>query len=287
MLKRAALFACLVLAAAPAPAKVWPRAGGWDIGETEDACGLVQEFEGPGETAVSLILNLDGQVLLGVTNYGWSISKGDKMKDIVFLLDDLVYSDGTSIGHQDGIRRGFITGFPAKFADEFAKAKSLRIVRGEKLVDSLNLEGSGAAVGVARRCLAHVKSLKDAEAMERARWSHIEKDPFANTVDDDGENEGVAAASRANLASLFSQDDYPPTALRANEQGSVGFKVAIGSDGRVTSCDVTSSSGSAALDEQTCRLIVRRARYTPARSATGAAQASTAEGKINWTLPPT
>lgn len=93
------------------------------------------------------------------------------------------------------------------------------------------------------------------------------------------------AKARANLPSLFSDDDYPSSALSREESGTTGFRLEIGANGRVTNCTVTSSSGSSALDSTTCRLLRSRARYTPARDSDGNATADSANGRITWRLP--
>lgn len=95
-----------------------------------------------------------------------------------------------------------------------------------------------------------------------------------------------AARPRANLASYLSSDDYPAAAIRNEEQGSVAFALDIGADGRVTDCRVRQSSGSAALDAATCRIMRSRARYTPARDADGKAIAGHDQGVVRWVLPP-
>jgi len=77
------------------------------------------------------------------------------------------------------------------------------------------------------------------------------------------------ARARANLAGLISSDDYPPSALRNEEQGTVRVRLTVDASGRVTGCSVTASSGSSQLDQTTCRLLQRRARFTPARDNTG------------------
>ena len=60
----------------------------------------------------------------------------------------------------------------------------------------------------------------------------------------------------------------------------------IGTDGRVTACSVTSSSGSSALDDATCRIMRSRARFTPARDDQRQSDQRTAiSGRIRWVLP--
>lgn len=93
------------------------------------------------------------------------------------------------------------------------------------------------------------------------------------------------ARARANLASYVSNDDYPPAAIRNEEQGTTGFRLTVGTDGRVSNCEVTSSSGSSSLDSTTCRLMRSRARFTPARNNLGNPATDTQSGRIRWVLP--
>jgi len=91
--------------------------------------------------------------------------------------------------------------------------------------------------------------------------------------------------ARANLNSYFSTDDYPAGALRNNEQGTTAFSLTIGTSGRVEACTVTSSSGSSALDQATCRILRSRARYTPARDENGNPVAGHDSARVTWRLP--
>lgn len=90
---------------------------------------------------------------------------------------------------------------------------------------------------------------------------------------------------QVNLTSYFSDDDYPVAALRNDEQGVVAFSLTISPEGRVSRCTITSSSGSASLDETTCRILTERARYTPARDAAGRPTEGADHGRIAWRLP--
>jgi periplasmic protein TonB len=82
-----------------------------------------------------------------------------------------------------------------------------------------------------------------------------------------------------------STDDYPPAALREGAQGVVGITLAIGADGRVAGCEVTSSSGSTLLDDASCRFYARRARFTPALDEQGHKVASRWNERVRWQLP--
>jgi protein TonB len=93
------------------------------------------------------------------------------------------------------------------------------------------------------------------------------------------------ARARANLASYVSDEDYPGSAVRNEEQGTTRFRLAVGPDGRVTDCTVTGSSGSSALDGATCRLMKQRARFTPAHDSDGKPMADSVASAIRWVLP--
>jgi protein TonB len=93
------------------------------------------------------------------------------------------------------------------------------------------------------------------------------------------------ARAKANLGSLFSDEDYPASALRNNESGTTGFRLEVGPNGRVSGCQVTSSSGSSALDSATCRLLTSRARFTPARDSSGQPTSDTVSSRIVWRIP--
>jgi len=94
-----------------------------------------------------------------------------------------------------------------------------------------------------------------------------------------------AAQAKGNLNALFSTDDYPQSAIRNEEQGTTAVSLTIGTDGRVSGCNVSSSSGSGALDSATCSVIKRRARFTPAKDQNGNPIQGTGSARIKWVLP--
>ena len=94
-----------------------------------------------------------------------------------------------------------------------------------------------------------------------------------------------ALKAKAPLSDLISIDfDYPAAAVRAGEQGDVGFRLDVGPNGRVTRCTVTSSSGSAILDAATCRMLTQRARFTPATDANATPIEASMTGALQWRL---
>jgi TonB family protein len=97
-------------------------------------------------------------------------------------------------------------------------------------------------------------------------------------------NADRSAAVGGTLSGIVTADDYPADALDLNQEGSVGVLVRIDTKGAVSDCVVTSSSGSPALDAQTCRLVWLRAKFTPARGRTGTPVASSYEQRIAWQI---
>lgn len=98
---------------------------------------------------------------------------------------------------------------------------------------------------------------------------------------------GLGSAARARwLSGGIGPEDYPRAAVRARAEGVVHLRFVVAANGRVRDCRVTRSSGSAALDATTCRLIERRFRYRPARDAVGRPTAETIRGEHHWVLGP-
>lgn len=69
--------------------------------------------------------------------------------------------------------------------------------------------------------------------------------------------------------SWVTPDDYPAAALRAEEAGKVRFRLEVSGSGVPTNCAVIASSGSVSLDETTCSLLLKRARFVGARGPGG------------------
>lgn len=92
----------------------------------------------------------------------------------------------------------------------------------------------------------------------------------------------VAAAiakPASNPGTWFNALDYPSRALRNEQQGRVQFRLDVAPTGAVTRCTVTSSSGSGDLDDGTCALMMRKARFSPMK------RAGTYSSAVVWRLP--
>lgn len=67
------------------------------------------------------------------------------------------------------------------------------------------------------------------------------------------------------------------------KQGSTtGFDLTIDQMGRTVRCEITRPSGSAKLDTLICELVMKRARFLPARDASGKTVPSVMRNHIRW-----
>ena len=93
------------------------------------------------------------------------------------------------------------------------------------------------------------------------------------------------AVPKGNPGNWATTNDYPSRALREEREGTTGFRVAVGPDGKVTDCTVTSSSGHSDLDEAACANIRRRARFAPAVDGNGSPTTGTYSNRVRWVIP--
>jgi TonB family protein len=103
---------------------------------------------------------------------------------------------------------------------------------------------------------------------------------------------GTAVYAQSGASQTTQQQDqwaifqqfYPARALAAHEEGAVGFRVTLDSQGVVTGCEVTHSSGHPLLDQETCNVITLHAQFKP-DPGLSPSQVRTSDGIITWKLP--
>lgn len=94
--------------------------------------------------------------------------------------------------------------------------------------------------------------------------------------DDDGGTDLVQIAGEIRAS------DYPRDLRERGIGGRVAMVFTVGTNGRVTSCSITRSSGVPELDALTCRLIQQRFRYRPSTDRFGRPIADEVEGEHDW-----
>lgn len=273
----------LLVPAAPIHARSWQSPGGWEIIDGDDNCAVFREFDGKGATHLLVILYVDGNAAATLSNTGWSASK-DETYELAWDVNGNTYA-GTAVGvgERYSSRKGFAGKFGGDFVKDIAAGSSLDVYRGDIVVDQLKLDGSGAAIAVAQRCLQTVRATIAAVEREKQRFAHIPDDPFAGdaTKEEAAKHANEPPRPLGNAGRWATNDDYPATAMREEREGSTSFKATISPDGRVSACDITQSSGHADLDAETCKLVIRRARF---QSLPGSGQRFF-ESKVNWRIP--
>jgi len=90
---------------------------------------------------------------------------------------------------------------------------------------------------------------------------------------------------RGSPQSWVTDDDYPASALRAEQAGTVRFRLDVDASGKVTNCTVTGSSGTSVLDTTACNLLKRRARFNPAEDEGGNKIPAPYNGSFTWKIP--
>lgn len=104
------------------------------------------------------------------------------------------------------------------------------------------------------------------------------------TGDGDGAGDGRETPPRRTGGRLKASD-VPESAWETGIAGTVSVRYFVNTDGRVSDCRVTRSSGSALLDNTTCRLIEQRFRYKPSLDEDGRPVRSIIVENHTWVNP--
>lgn len=93
----------------------------------------------------------------------------------------------------------------------------------------------------------------------------------------------LVSASLKNPGSVILNTDYP--ARNQDKEGTTRFELIVGPDGKPVSCTTTVSSGHPVLDQTACNAFVKRARFSPAKDATGNPITGRYKGSVTWKAP--
>ncbi len=95
----------------------------------------------------------------------------------------------------------------------------------------------------------------------------------------------VVAATPITPAPWFEFHDYPMKAFEKKWEGVTRFQLLIAPDGKVAGCSIVGTSGHEELDETTCFLATKRAKFRPARGADGQPVWGVYRSQAMWALP--
>lgn len=102
---------------------------------------------------------------------------------------------------------------------------------------------------------------------------------------DPGSNQPPVTQPKPDPSSFVGVEDYyPASARRAGDTGVTSVAVTVSARGQVSECRITTSSGSDDLDDATCLVMHRRARFTPAVDSAGQPTQALFRMRLRWSL---
>jgi TonB family protein len=153
---------------------------------------------------------------------------------------------------------------PYEFRTELGGATEVQLLAGTEVRLRIPVDRSRAAIAAHRRCTAEISR----------EWR----------VDEAGL---LALQTWPNTTNLlgYRPEDYPPAALRAATQGRAMMRITVTTEGHAADCAVVATSGDPALDQRSCRVVMLRARFRPARDAAGERVRIPAIYSVTWRTP--
>jgi TonB family protein len=140
---------------------------------------------------------------------------------------------------------------------------------------TVTIPGSGATTIPASDMVEAIKVMDGCQAKLFTSWG-IDVARF-------GYGKSIPLPLNGGPGGWFYADSYPAAARRANQEGHVMTVLDVGSDGRAKNCRVMISAGPL-LDNPTCELILRRARFAPAHDSAGKPVASWYIVPVRWKI---
>jgi TonB family protein len=271
----AATIAITAVLSHTAQARDWGTVSGWSIASGTQSCGMYAQQRSSAVTDVVFLKRMDGSIVMQLQNPAWNIPAGAEPR-IQYRVNNRAYLGPVSAaGMANNPGRALVAVFSSDFERELRGNEIIALTLDGRLIDQVSLSGSAAALLTVQNCLDELQT------------------PVSNTTasrNADVDAGFTALSAKAPVprnapAGWVSIEDYPASAQRERREGSVGFRLSVDLNGRVGSCIITKSSGSADLDEATCKSVSRRARFTPASDANGAPTSGIYESRVTWKPP--
>ncbi|HYE29459.1 MAG TPA: energy transducer TonB [Allosphingosinicella sp.] len=269
-------LALALAAVAPAPeATVEPGlnlrdipAGRW-VADRSDGCAVLRRTAGsPAQTVAVQLGPGSGLVRILVLNAGWNRAAVRNRRRVELAFGGVPVSthDWTS-GIESAGEFGFsFTMLDSSVLDRLAALESLTVSERERSLLELKLPSARLAAKVLRDCEEAALRNWGVDVEARARLQR-------------------QARPVKPLATLIRYQDYPAAELRKGISGRVTARLAVGKDGRISTCTIVASSDNAALDRQTCALLSARARFEPALGPDGLPAEGIHIARVAWAAP--
>ena len=257
-----ALLAAAALAETP-PAPLQPS-GKWQVEYAKSSCIISRAF---GEKPTVTLFGL----------------KPAPNSDFVTLL--LIQSSPRGRGQAGQAEVRLTGGFVPEYADySSVTANGVRVTT--ITVPRVTLEGLAKGEGIAIRADKWINVALRPTAFDKALAAL--KECEADLLESWGYSRTAQAAlaqpPKGSLRGLIRNDDYPGNLIERGIQGTVGIRLRIEPDGSVSECAIIESSGSSDLDNHTCMIAKRRARYGPALDQNGKPIWTFTFSRVGWRL---
>jgi TonB family protein len=260
-------FAALTASGAGAPEA---SAGSWKVERIDSQCTLFRQETGARPTFLALqTLPGSGLIRLIVADPAWSDTAAVEAASSSVLLDNggAVTGEKARPVHTPAGAGVEMTGIDQSVLATIAAAGSIRLEGKGKTRFLMKLPHAAAAVGEFRDCEAGSLREWGVDTVARAGLRRLPKPAGAGIIE------------------WFRWQDYPHEAVRARISGTVVARIAVSVSGAATDCAVAVTSGHRALDERTCKSILKRARFEPALDSAGKAVRSDYVIRAVWRTP--
>ncbi|MEE9433684.1 MAG: TonB family protein [Sphingorhabdus sp.] len=253
-------IAGLMLPAGSAAARDYGSVAGWQLASSGESCGLYSSKAGSGE--IIILKRLDGAMHLQVSSEFWRIGDGSEVR---YNIDGREWKGDIGVAPVKEVgRKGYLAAFAPEFASLLRGGKQLAVKDGDRTLGIYSLRGSARALFRMDSCLADLRR----SGPETADIAAISQPKPTN------------GAGR-----WFSLNDYPRKAQQQGREGTVVFRLTVGTNGRVSKCEIVGSSGHHDIDASTCKAVSKRARFDAAVGADGEKVEGQYESRVTWRVP--
>lgn len=258
-----AALATSVQAAAAPPAP--PIPGKWAVDYAEQECTATRRF-GTGEGALALSIkpaHSGGSMRLVLANAWTKLT----MSAFIATID---FGDGRPPFKTDTMpalafgpaRAALIIELPEAEGTRLRTASEIRIHVPGIITRRLQTGPSVALFRALDKCLTDLRTF----------WG----------IGPDAPRPAFPAKIAANLERLFSWSNYPTIDYHLTKTNMASVRLLVNERGAVRACLILASTGSAALDVQTCQVFERSVSYQPARDAAEKPVRSAVDATIRW-----
>ncbi len=242
--------------AAQAPSNVLVANGEWQRSPKATAvqCGLEAHIEGASDLQLA-ISGIPGQdrAIVSVLGNAPRIGPSNRSMDaqlIVFPSGERFTSSMTRVFNPMTSETSLVLSeLPDRFLESFATGNAVNVELDGRSNFQIRYSGARQAVTEVAECQTRLLREWGLDAKQIASLKQKPRPIEPSRV--------------------FSGADYPIEALQEGEQGDVVIGFTVDVDGRAKDCSTIVSSGSSALDRQSCRLLMQRAKFLPALDESG------------------